>query len=150
MNGPQAARAAAGVSRPHWRATRVAKSKRANAAANGWEELREQLILQRQEIKDLYEHDLREGQRASDEGSEDVVDRANSAYNREFMFSLSGTERDMLFMIEEALERLEDGDFGTCSNCSNDIPVARLKAVPWARYCIDCQELDEKGLLQEG
>ncbi len=128
----------------------MAKTKRAKAAENGWEELRQQLILQRQEIMDLYEHDLREGQRASDEGSEDVVDRANSAYNREFMFSLSGTERDTLFMIEEALERLDDGQFGTCSSCSSDIPVARLKAVPWARYCIDCQELDEKGLLQEG
>ena len=128
----------------------MAKSKQAKAAENGWEELREQLMEQRQEIMDLYEHDLREGQRASDEGSEDVVDRANSAYNREFMFSLSGTERDTLFMIEEALGRLDDGGFGTCSNCENDIPVARLKAVPWARYCIDCQELDEKGLLQEG
>jgi DnaK suppressor protein len=136
--------------RPYWRAIRVAKSKRAKAAENGWEELREQLLVQRREIMDLYEHDLREGQRASDEGSEDVVDRANSAYNREFMFSLSGTERDTLFMIEEALERLDDGQFGTCSNCENEIPVARLKAVPWARYCIDCQELDEKGLLQEG
>jgi len=128
----------------------VAKSKQAKAAANGFEDLRQQLIVQRQEIMDLYEHDLREGQRASDEGSEDVVDRANSAYNREFMFSLSGTERETLFMIEEALERLDNGGYGTCNSCSDEIPAARLKAVPWARYCIDCQELEEKGLLQEG
>lgn len=127
----------------------MAKSKQAKAAENGWEDLRQQLIVQRQEIMDLYEHDLREGQRASDEGSEDVVDRANSAYNREFMFSLSGTERDTLFLIEEALGRLENGGYGTCSNCSGEIPQARLKAVPWARYCISCQELEEKGLLQE-
>jgi len=127
----------------------VAKSKQAKAAENGWEDLRQKLIVQRQEIMDLYEHDLRVGQRASDEGSEDVVDRANSAYNREFMFSLSGTERDTLFLIEEALGRLENGGYGTCSNCSDEIPPARLKAVPWARYCITCQELEEKGLLQE-
>ena len=128
----------------------MAKSKQAKAAGNGFEDLRQQLIVQRQEIMDLYEHDLREGQRASDEGSEDVVDRANSAYNREFMFTLSGTERDTLFMIEEALERLDSGGYGTCNHCSDEIPAARLKAVPWARYCIDCQELEEKGLLQEG
>ena len=128
----------------------MAKSKPSKAAGNGFEDLRQQLIVQRQEIMDLYEHDLREGQRASDEGSEDVVDRANSAYNREFMFSLSGTERDTLFMIEEALERLDSGGYGTCNHCSDEIPPARLKAVPWARYCIDCQELEEKGLLQEG
>lgn len=113
------------------------------------ERIREQLKKQRDEILDLYEHDLREGQRASDEGSEDIVDRANSAYNREFMFSLSGAERDTLFQVEEAIEKLADGRYGTCSNCSDEIPPARLKAVPWARYCVDCQELEEKGLLQE-
>ena len=130
----------------------MAKTKNAKKATiNGQslEAIREQLLGQRQEILDLYEHDLREGQRASDEGSEDIVDRANSAYNREFMFSLSGAERDTLFQIEEALRKLEVGGYGTCSNCSEEIPEARMKAVPWATYCIDCQELEEKGLLQE-
>jgi len=121
------------------------------ASTNGQtlEVIREQLLSQRQEILDLYEHDLREGQRASDEGSEDIVDRANSAYNREFMFALSGAERDTLFQIEEALRKLDVGGYGACSNCSDEIPEARMKAVPWATYCIDCQELEEKGLLQE-
>lgn len=130
----------------------VAGTKRAKTAginAQALDEVREQLLTQRQEILDLYEHDLREGQRASDEGSEDIVDRANSAYNREFMFSLSGTERDTLFQIEEALQKLDEGSYGTCSNCSEEIPLARVKAVPWAKYCIACQELDEKGLLAE-
>lgn len=130
----------------------MAKTKKANDSSdNGLplDEIREQLLEQRQEILSLYEHDLREGQRASDEGSEDLVDRANSAYNREFMFSLSGTERDTLFRIEEALKKIDEGEYGNCAHCSSDIPVPRLKAVPWARYCIDCQELEEKGLLQE-
>ena len=114
-------------------------------------EIREQLLEQKQQILDLYEHDLREGQRASDEGSEDIVDRANSAYNREFLFSLSGAERDTLFQIEEALGKIEadGGGYGSCENCSREIPLARINAVPWAKYCIDCQELEEKGLLQE-
>lgn len=131
----------------------MAKTKIASAVSLNdkvLDEIRTQLLKQRQEILDLYEHDLREGQRASDEGSEDIVDRANSAYNREFMFSLSGAERDTLFQIEEALKKLDgSGGFGSCSSCSSEIPVARLKAVPWAKYCIDCQELEEKGLLQE-
>lgn len=127
----------------------MAKTKRSVVANNGWEQIREQLLEQRKELTDLYEHDLREGQRASDEGSEDVVDRANHAYNSELMLALSGTERDTLFQIEEAIGRLDTGDFGSCTNCSNEIPPARLKAVPWARYCISCQELEEKGLLQE-
>ncbi len=129
--------------------TKTADSGALNAKVR--EEIRELLETQRQEILDLYEHDLREGQRASDEGSEDIVDRANSAYNREFMFSLSGAERDTLLLIDEAIEKMaaENGDFGSCQNCANEIPLARLKAVPWAKYCIDCQELEEKGLLQD-
>ena len=125
------------------------QSEKSAAASNGWKEFRELLAEQRREIMDLYEHDLREGQRAVDEGSEDVVDRANRAYNSELMLALSGTERDTLFQIEEAIERLDDGGFGACTHCASEIPEARLKAVPWARYCIDCQELEEKGLLQE-
>ncbi len=130
----------------------MAKTKKADSNADNGvplDEIREELLEQRQEILNLYEHDLREGQRASDEGSEDLVDRANSAYNREFMFSLSGTERDTLFKIEEALKKIDDGGYGSCAHCSTEIPLPRLKAVPWARYCIDCQELEEKGLLEE-
>ncbi len=132
----------------------VAKTKTAGSGAltaKVRKEISELLETQRQEILDLYEHDLREGQRASDEGSEDIVDRANSAYNREFMFSLSGAERDTLLLIEEAIEKMaaDNGDFGNCQNCAAEIPLARLKAVPWAKYCIDCQEPEEKGLLQD-
>ena len=130
----------------------MAKTKRAKSpAGNGFapEEIREQLQIHRQEIYDLYEHDLREGQRATDQGSEDIVDRANTAYNREFMFSLSGAERETLLQIEEALDRLDKDEYGTCTNCSSEIPMPRLEAVPWARYCIDCQELEEKGLLSD-
>ncbi len=125
------------------------KAKKAAINGQSLEKVREELETQRREILDLYEHDLREGKRASDEGSEDIVDRANSAYNREFMFSLSGTERDTLFQIEEAIAKVADGRYGTCSNCDDPIPEARLKAVLWARYCVDCQELEERGLLQE-
>ena len=110
---------------------------------------REKLETQRQEILDMYEHDLRVGQTKSDEGAEDLVDRANSAYNREFMLSLSGSEREILKEIEDAIERLDAGEFGSCAACEEKIPVRRLQAVPWARYCIDCQELVEQGLLQE-
>ena len=131
----------------------MAKTKTASSealSAKVLNEIQEQLLTQRQEILDLYEHDLREGQRASDEGSVDIVDRANNAYNREFLFSLSGAERDTLFQIEEALKKIEGNDgYGSCANCSSEIPVARLRALPWAKYCVDCKELEEKGLLQE-
>lgn len=116
---------------------------------NNHEPLRKKLVEHQQQILSLYEHDLRVGQEASDEGTEDIVDRANNSYNREFMFALSDTERQTLVEIERALERLDSGDYGSCANCSTEIAKARLRAVPWARYCIDCQELVEQGVALE-
>jgi DnaK suppressor protein len=110
---------------------------------------RKRLEDHRQEILDMYERDLRVGQESSDEGAEDLVDRANNAYNREFMLSLSGSERQILLEIEQALERLEEGTYGNCVHCGEIIPRKRLQAVPWARYCIDCQEQVEQGVLLE-
>ena len=110
--------------------------------------IRERLLSQRQEILDLYKHDLRVGQQSGDEASEDIVDRANNAYQREFMFNLSGAERRLLRQVEGALERLEQGEYGICDHCRDPIGAKRLKAVPWARYCVDCQEKEERGSLE--
>jgi RNA polymerase-binding transcription factor len=110
---------------------------------------RKRLEDHRQEILDMYQHDLRVGQESSDEGAEDLVDRANNAYNREFMLSLSGSERQILLEIQQALDRLEEGTYGHCVHCGEVIPRKRLQAVPWARYCIDCQEQVEQGVLLE-
>jgi DnaK suppressor protein len=115
----------------------------------GTEGVRQMLVDHRNQILAMYENDVRAGQEASDEGSDDVVDRANNAYSRELLFSLSDGERHTLLRIEEALQRLEQGVYGVCTNCGMEIRPGRLKAVPWARYCIDCQELAEKGMLEE-
>lgn len=95
----------------------------------------------------LYRHDLRAGQSASDEGTEDLVDVANKAYDKELLLQLSDTERTMIFEVDEALDRLDAGAFGICTNCKAEIGIPRLDAVPWARYCIECQERKENGLL---
>ena len=111
--------------------------------------LRERLVQQREELHSMYKEDVKAGQESADVGTEDTVDRANAAYNRELMFSLSDTERQLLFQVEDAIRRLDDKTFGRCANCGNAIGTLRLEAVPWARYCIDCQELAEQGLLHE-
>lgn len=113
-----------------------------------YQALRARLQKQRDEILDMYKQDLKAGQESADDGTEDIVDRANNAYNRELMFSLSDAERTTLLQIENALLRMDEGTYGRCSNCGQTINVLRLEAVPWARFCIDCQELAEKGLLE--
>lgn len=114
------------------------------------ESFREQLDVKRREILSLYEHDLRIGQGTNDEGAEDLVDRANSAQHREFLLSLSGAEHDLLLEIEQALVRIDSDGFGFCIHCDDEISGRRLQAVPWARYCVTCQERAEQGLLYEG
>ena len=113
-----------------------------------YQALRGRLQKQRDEILDMYKQDLRAGQESADDGTEDIVDRANNAYNRELMFSLSDAERTTLLQIENALLRMDEGTYGRCANCGQTINVLRLEAVPWARFCIDCQELAEKGILE--
>jgi DnaK suppressor protein len=128
---------------------RTSGAKKATKKSNSSEVFRKKLVDHQKEILNLYEHDLKVGQEASDDGTEDIVDRANNSYNREFMFALSDSERQLLLEIEDALKRLDIGGYGTCLNCSDDIPKARLRAVPWARYCIDCQEQAEQGVILE-
>lgn len=110
--------------------------------------LRETLENKRRELLSLYAHDVKVGQESADDSADDSVDRANNSFNRELMFSLSDTERQMLIMVEEAFERLEKSTYGSCGHCGEQIGLARLKAVPWARYCIDCQESEERGVLE--
>ena len=43
---------------------------------------------------------------------------------------------------------MDEGTYGRCANCGQNIAVPRLEALPWARFCVDCQELAEKGLLE--
>lgn len=111
--------------------------------------LRDQLLKRRQRIVDLYTADVRAGQEATQEGTDDIVDRANNSYSRELMFSLSSSERDQLLEIDAALRRMDDGVYGYCQHSGKPIGLARLQAVPWARYSVEFQELAEKGLLEE-
>lgn len=113
------------------------------------EALHAQLLLKRQRIVDLYAADVRAGQEATQEGTDDIVDRANNSYSRELMFSLSSSEREQLIEVDAAIRRLEDGTYGFCQYSGKPIALARLQAVPWARYSIEYQELAEKGLLEE-
>jgi DnaK suppressor protein len=87
------------------------------------------------------------GREADRDVSQDPADKASNSYTKELLFSQSTNERNTLKLIEEALERIQDGSFGECLNCGEDIQPKRLEAIPWAPYCIKCQELQEQGLL---
>jgi DnaK suppressor protein len=90
-----------------------------------------------------------DGRIADQDSAQDIADRAASSYTKEFLFSQSNNERQLLQMVETALQRIREGSFGECVGCGNEINARRLEAVPWTRYCIECQEKKEKGQLEE-
>ena len=85
---------------------------------------------------------------STEESTQDIADKAVSSYTREFLYSLSDGDRTTLLQIDEATARVEVGNYGACTNCAQPIAEKRLMAVPWTPYCVDCQELAEKGLLE--
>jgi DnaK suppressor protein len=83
----------------------------------------------------------------TEEATQDIADKAVSSYTREFLYSLTDGERSTLLQIDDAIVRIDDSSYGLCSNCAQAIAEKRLTAVPWSPYCVDCQELAEKGML---
>jgi len=86
-------------------------------------------------------------QEGSSERAPDLGDRAISTMNRDLSYQLTTGERDILKRIDDALDRIESESYGECLNCSKKVQQGRLDAVPWARHCIDCQELQDLGQL---
>lgn len=126
--------------------TKLASAPRPKLASKVRDALHDQLLRERAAVFDLFRNDLQAGKTA-DEGSEDLVDIANRAYSQELVLALSESERTLVRDIDGALRRFELGTYGVCEYCGGEIGEPRLKAVPWARYCIDCQERDENGML---
>ncbi|HXG57729.1 MAG TPA: TraR/DksA family transcriptional regulator [Thermoanaerobaculia bacterium] len=121
---------------------------RTKAKANPYQPYEDALRKKQREVLESYQRDKAAGNSQPDDGIQDLADKAASAYSKELNFSLSDGERNTLMLIEEAFNRIKGGSYGTCSNCGNTIGEKRLQAVPWTPFCIDCQELQEKGLLQ--
>ena len=76
-----------------------------------------------------------------------MADLGTDNYEIEYILGLMDSERKLIVEIDEALQRIEDGTYGICEGCNEPIPKERLKAIPWARYCITCSSLLEKGLV---
>ena len=70
----------------------------------------------------------------------DSLDIASSSRDREITFMLKSRELNELRAIEDAIRRIDNDDYGVCALCEDPIEIKRLEAIPWARYCLACQE----------
>lgn len=108
---------------------------------------RDRLLERREGLVGIVEQAEMRSRERDSEATQDPADMAANAYNKELMVSMTENDRKLLTMIDEALIRVEDGEFGRCIRCDEPILDRRLEALPWARYCLNCQDLFEKGLL---
>jgi DnaK suppressor protein len=115
------------------------------------EKFRQMLVAKRNEI--LGNVTVMEDETLKKERSElssmpfHMADAGSDNFEQEFALDLMDSEKKMLVEINDALRRIDDGVFGICEGNGESIPKARLNAIPWARYCVVCAELNEKGQL---
>ncbi len=111
-----------------------------------WQEIR--LILEK-----LKEDTLREIRKSVKNGTEavaaiepggDIYDQASSERDRELGLLLGDREREKIHSIDDALLRIDEGEYGICEECDEDIPLGRLKAMPFTRHCVKCKSDLEK------
>jgi DnaK suppressor protein len=74
------------------------------------------------------------------EKAPDALDEVQMMGERELAVRALDRDSNMLRQIRRALERARTGSYGVCGHCEEDIPARRLAAVPWAAYCVKCQE----------
>jgi DnaK suppressor protein len=108
---------------------------------------RKRLLDKQDELMRLVSKSDQDGREADEEGTQDLADKAANAYTKEFLFHQSNDNRQILTMVNEALDRIKDGSYGVCQVCEQEVQTKRLEAVPWARHCIECQEKEDRGLL---
>ena len=80
--------------------------------------------------------------------AQDVADQAVAGYQKEMLFSQGTVRNAQLRLVRQALNRIADGSFGECVRCSQTIGAKRIEALPWTPYCIECQELIERGEVE--
>ena len=112
------------------------------------ETFKKRLEERQRELRNAMNRTAQDGRDADLESAQDIADRAASSYTKEFLFHQSNTDRQLLQMVDGALDRIREGNFGECISCGNEINPKRLEAVPWTRHCIACQEKLEKGILE--
>lgn len=107
------------------------------------EAYKKKLLARRQEIVRKLSEFQNESKEIETDVAQDVADKAESSYTKEFLLSLSDAEREQLLQIDEALRRIRKGEFGLCQMCEREISKKRLGVLPWTPYCIECQEKAE-------
>ncbi len=105
------------------------------------ERFKKLLQARHRELRSSLEQTRQESRTTQQDYGKDEGDRANTSLARELDLGQKSRDRALLASVDAALKRINEGTFGECLNCGQEINSKRLEAIPWVRYCITCQEL---------
>jgi len=103
------------------------------------------LLKEREEIVGEVKQTLESSKEMGQDGTQDIGDEAANIYNKQVLLSLNENERMRLKEMDEALDRIVNGAYGTCEECGGPISLKRLEVRPVAKYCVPCLTKLEKG-----
>ena len=112
--------------------------------------LRDQLVRRRDALKRAFDGDLSLLRELHQERTGDVLDAAADTVQDELNSQLIEAESRELSEISEAIARFDEGVYGNCEGCEKPIPLTRLRAIPYAKECIDCKRKAERRLTRGG
>lgn len=102
------------------------------------------LLEMRKEILRVIQKDMKEGREGEADEGRDTYDIASDERDREISLLLGDRERKKLQLIEDALRRVDTGEYGDCDECGGEIAGGRLDAMPFTRLCVTCQDEAEQ------
>lgn len=122
------------------------KPEPASPKVHKWHEIKIILEKMKEDILIEIEKSVKNGTDAvaTNEPGGDIYDQASSERDRELGLLLGDREREKLHSVDEALLRIDENEYGICEECDEDIPLGRLKAMPFTRHCVKCKSDLEK------
>lgn len=106
--------------------------------------IKDMLLKTREELVRGIARRSRESTGGSAQDIGDILDAVSEERARELDMLLTDREKQKLKQIDDALDRIEENLYGLCEECGVKIPKARLKVVPFAKYCVECKEVIER------
>ena len=115
--------------------------------------LEEDLKSSRAAVSDLHDETdalARDNDQEGGVPANHMADYGTNVYESERLLTIGQEMRDRATVIEEALQRMDDGTYGTCRRCGREIPMERLQIMPFSNYCVECQEFVDQQAADPG
>lgn len=105
-----------------------------------YESIKNELLNKKDELEVRLSNTQKHITHADGPPNPDFAEQAVERQNDEVIYGLNESARSELIQVKRALERIESGEYGICQECGRQIPLGRLKAIPYTSYCVECLE----------